>query len=137
MLFTRKSDALTSPSGGSTTLIGTGVTVTGDISSTTDIRIDGILVGNVVSSARILVGPGGQIDGDLDCQMADVMGRIKGNIRTREMLSLRGDATVTGDIFAARLQVEPTANFNGRCYMNSNVVEMQQDEQSAERAKIK
>ncbi|WP_207492714.1 bactofilin family protein [Aridibaculum aurantiacum] len=124
MLFSKKARENASPVNGSTTIIGTGVTLTGDINSTADIRIDGTLKGNIVSSARILVGAGGVIEGDLQCNQADVMGKIKGNIKTKEILSLRGDAMITGDIFAAKLQVEPTVNFNGRCFMSSNVVEM-------------
>src|SRR6476620_1568867 len=123
MLFSAKTKEQVQPTGG-TTIIGNGVTLTGDINSTADIRIDGVLKGNVVSTARVLVGAGGVIEGDMQCLQADFMGKIKGNIKTKEILSLRGDAHVFGDIFAGKLQVEPTANFNGRCFMNSNVVEM-------------
>lgn len=127
MLFYKKTGDNATPTSGSTTIIGNGVTFTGDINSTADIRIDGTLKGNIVSTARILVGAGGVIEGDLQCTQADVMGKIKGNIKTKEILSLRGDAMVTGDIFAAKLQVEPTVNFNGCCFMSNNVVEMVKD----------
>ncbi len=127
MLFSNKSKDNVSPISGSTTIIGTGVTLTGDINSTADIRIDGTLIGNINSTARILVGAGGVIEGNLHCQQADVMGKIDGNIRTKDILSLRGDANVTGDIFAGKLQVEPSVNFNGRCMMSTNVVEMIKD----------
>lgn len=137
MIFTNKSRSDAPSTSGSTTIIGSGVTLTGDINSTADIRIDGTLKGNIVSTARILVGAGGVIEGDMHCNQADVMGKIRGNIKTKEILSLRGDAMITGDIFAAKLQVEPTVNFNGRCFMSSNVVEMIKDEQSIITAKAK
>jgi cytoskeletal protein CcmA (bactofilin family) len=124
MLFSGKTKETVTPATGSTTIIGTGVTLTGDIDSTADIRIDGTLKGNIISTARVLVGTGGSIEGDIDCKQADVMGKVKGNIKTKEILSLRGDAHIAGDIFAGKLQVEPSVNFNGRCYMTSNVVEM-------------
>lgn len=127
MLFSNKNKESGTPATGSTTIIGTGVTLTGDINSTADIRIDGTLKGNITSSARILVGAGGVIEGDLQCLQADVMGKIKGTIKTKEVLSLRGDACITGDIFAGKLQIEPSVNFNGRCVMSSNVVEMIQE----------
>jgi cytoskeletal protein CcmA (bactofilin family) len=31
---------------------------------------------------------------------------------------------VSGDIYAGKLQVEPTATFNGQCHMGANVVGM-------------
>ena len=124
MLFKSKTKETANPSTGSTTIIGAGVTLTGDINSVSDIRIDGTLKGNIISSARVLIGAGGLIEGDMDCRQADVMGKVRGNIKTREILSLRGDAHIAGDIFAGKLQVEPSVNFNGRCYMSSNVVEM-------------
>lgn len=127
MIFSPKTKETAIPTSGSTTIIGAGVTLTGNINSTADIRIDGTLKGNIVSSARVLVGAGGIIEGDLDCKQADVMGKVNGNIKTNEMLSLRGDAHIAGDIFAGKLQVEPSVNFNGRCHMTSNVVEMNKE----------
>ena len=43
------------------------------------------------------------------------------------------------DIFAGKLQVEPSVHFNGRCMMSSNVVEMvkEQNEQTIITAKAK
>jgi hypothetical protein len=31
---------------------------------------------------------------------------------------------VNGNLYAGKLQVEPTATFNGQCHMGTNVVEM-------------
>ena len=40
---------------GSTTIIGAGTTIIGDIESNGDIRIDGNLIGNLHSKAKILI----------------------------------------------------------------------------------
>lgn len=119
MIFSNKNQEPATTSNGSTTFIGNGVVLTGDISSTADIRIDGTVKGNISCSARVLIGAEGMVEGNVDCKQADVMGKIKGNIKAKEVLSLRGTANLVGDIFAAKLQVEPTAKFNGRCNMNS------------------
>jgi len=42
----------------------------------------------------------------------------------KEVLQLRGKCNVDGDIFAGKLEVEPSATFNGRCHMGANVVEL-------------
>jgi hypothetical protein len=39
-------------------------------------------------------------------------------------LQLRGDCVVNGNLYAGKLQVEPTATFNGQCHMGANIVDM-------------
>lgn len=115
------------PAGGSTTIIGSGVTLTGDITSNADIRIDGHVQGNVVSKSRILIGAEGIVEGNVESQQADILGRVKGNIKTEDILNIRGNAHLTGDIFAGKLQVEPSVTFNGHCYMGANIIEMSKE----------
>ena len=121
-MFSSKKNNSNSVPLGAMSIIGSGVIVTGDINSTADIMIDGSLKGNVKSSARVFIGHDAIVEGDIESQQADVHGQVKGNIKVKEILNLRADATLTGDIYAGKLQVEPTANFNGHCYMNNNVI---------------
>jgi cytoskeletal protein CcmA (bactofilin family) len=110
--------------GGSTTVIGAGTTIKGDIESSGDIRIDGTLIGNVIAKAKILVGPEGVLAGDLICNQADVLGKVSGKIKVEDLVQLRGKANIQGDIYAGKLQIEPSATFNGQCHMGANVVEL-------------
>lgn len=127
MLFSSKKDEVIA-AGGGTSIIGNAVTLTGDISSKADIRIDGVVKGNVKSEARILIGAAGVVEGDLDSLQADIMGRVNGNIKVKELLSLRENAHITGNIYVGKLQVEPTVILNGSCHMNSKtVVEMNKE----------
>jgi len=119
------------PNGNGTTLIGTGTTLKGDISSNSDLRIDGTVIGNVQSTAKIVIGVNGLVEGDISGNQADIVGKVSGNIRTKELLQLRGESVVTGNLYAGKLQVEPTATFNGQCHMGANVVEMTSNEQQA------
>ncbi|MBC7423358.1 MAG: polymer-forming cytoskeletal protein [Ferruginibacter sp.] len=112
------------PSTGSTTIIGAGTTITGDIESTGDIRIDGTLLGNVIARAKVLIGPEGNVEGAIRGRNADVLGKVTGQMDIKEVLQLRGKCNVDGDIFAGKLEVEPSATFNGRCHMGANVVEL-------------
>lgn len=111
-------------SGNGTTLIGSGTTLKGDITSNSDLRIDGTVIGNVHSSAKIVVGSNGVVEGDVSGTQADIVGKVSGNIRAKELLQLRGECEVSGNLYAGKLQVEPSATFNGQCHMGSNVVEM-------------
>jgi cytoskeletal protein CcmA (bactofilin family) len=118
----------TTTSGNGTTLISTGTTLKGDISSNSDLRIDGTIVGNITSSAKIVIGANGIVEGDIFGNQADIVGKVSGNVRTKELLQLRGESIVTGNLYAGKLQVEPSATFNGQCHMGANVVEMNNNE---------
>jgi len=108
----------------SASIIGAGNTITGDINSTADIRIDGTVKGNVFSKAKILIGADGIVEGNIYCREADINGQVCGNIHTEELLHLKGSAAVSGDINTGKLFIEPTVNFNGQCHMGANIVEL-------------
>ncbi|MET0393749.1 MAG: polymer-forming cytoskeletal protein [Chitinophagaceae bacterium] len=110
--------------GNCTTLIGSGTTLKGDIHSNSDLRIDGTLIGNVHSSAKVVIGANGVVEGDISGNQADINGKVSGNVRTRDLLQLRGDCNIKGNLYAGKLEVEPSAVFNGECHMGTNVVEM-------------
>lgn len=114
--------------GNGTTLISAGTTLKGDISSNADLRIDGTIVGNINSNAKIVIGSSGIVEGDIFGNNADIVGKISGNIRVKELLQLRGDCLVNGNIYAGKLQVEPSATFNGQCHMGANIVDMTSNE---------
>jgi cytoskeletal protein CcmA (bactofilin family) len=105
--------------------IGAGTTIKGDISCSADLRIDGILKGNIVSTEKIIIGPNGFVEGDVTGDKADINGKVSGTIKVKDLLQLKGNSIVNGNIYAGKLQVEPTAIFNGECHMGgASVVEM-------------
>jgi hypothetical protein len=44
---------------------------------------------------------------------------------------LRGESIVSGNLYAGKLQIEPSATFNGHCHMGANIVEMNMNEAQA------
>ena len=106
------------------TLISSGTTITGDIDCNGDIRIDGVLKGNLKGRAKIIIGTEGTVEGNVNGLQADIMGRVTGDITVQELLYLHGNTKIEGDIYAGKLQVEPTAVFNGQCHMGANIVEI-------------
>lgn len=113
-----KSDVLSETSTGtSTSLIGAGTSMKGDLTSNGDIRIDGTLVGNIHCSAKVVIGANGVVQGDINGQQADIMGKVTGTIKVKDLLQLKGGSVLNGNIQAAKLQVEPAATFNGECHM--------------------
>ena len=107
----------TAPASTSASLIGAGTTMKGDVTSNGDLRIDGTLVGNIHCSAKVVIGANGVVQGDINGQQADIMGKVTGTIKVKDLLQLKGGSQMNGNIQAAKLQIEPTANFNGECHM--------------------
>jgi cytoskeletal protein CcmA (bactofilin family) len=113
-----KSDVLgEAPTGTSTSLIGAGTSMKGDITSNGDLRIDGTLTGNIFCAAKVVIGANGVVQGDINGQQADIMGKVTGTIKVKDLLHLKGGSVLTGNIQAAKLEVEPSATFNGECHM--------------------
>jgi cytoskeletal protein CcmA (bactofilin family) len=102
---------------GSASLIGSGTSLKGDITSSGDLRIDGTLVGNIICSSKVIIGANGVVEGDISGVTADIMGKVSGTIKVKELLQLKSNCQVNGNLYSAKLQIEPAANFNGQCHM--------------------
>jgi cytoskeletal protein CcmA (bactofilin family) len=114
-----KSDSPREVVGNSTSLIGAGTTFKGDINSNADLRIDGNLTGNIYSTAKIIIGANGSVQGDISGQQADIHGKVVGTIKVKDLLQLKGTSVVNGNIHAGNLQIDTSATFNGQCQMVS------------------
>ena len=114
-----KSNSLTetTPAGG-TSLIAAGTILKGDLTSNGDIRIDGTLKGNIHCTAKVVIGANGVVEGDIGGQQADIMGKVTGTIKVKEILQLKGGSVINGNLYSGKLQIEPSATFNGQCHMN-------------------
>lgn len=98
-------------------ILGEGTKIKGDIISNGDIRIDGEMIGNLASKGKLVVGPNGKIDGQVQAANVEVSGFIKGKVTAKELLNMKTSAKIEGDIVAGKLAVEPGAVFTGTCSM--------------------
>lgn len=95
--------------------------VIGEVYSDKDIRVDGRIRGNVRCQNKVVIGPDGHVEGDVESSIVDVMGKISGNIEVKEIVILRSTSLVEGDINAVCLQVEQGAQLLGRCKMKAKI----------------
>ncbi len=99
-------------------LLAIGTEITGDINSNGDIRIDGTLVGNIITKGKVVIGETGKVKGEIKCKNSDVSGSIEGKIVVSQLLSLKVTANVNGDIQTNKLAIEPGSKFTGNCNMS-------------------
>ena len=97
--------------------INSGTEIIGDINSNGDIRLDGVLSGNINAKGKVVVGESGKVKGIINCRNADVFGLVEGKINVSELLSLNATAQILGDIVTNRLSIEPGCKFTGNCKM--------------------
>jgi len=97
--------------------ISQGTEIIGSINALGDVRIDGILEGNLTSKGRVVIGEAGRIKGDLICKNVDIWGYLAGKIMASESTNFKAMAVVVGDITSSKLYIEAGAKFNGSCTM--------------------
>jgi cytoskeletal protein CcmA (bactofilin family) len=106
---------------GKTNRIVEGTTITGDIISQADFRLDGELHGNFTSKGKIVIGPAGVVKGDIICKNADIEGIFDGKIQVSEILNVKSKASIHGEVVCGKLSVEPGADFSASCLMKPNI----------------
>jgi cytoskeletal protein CcmA (bactofilin family) len=102
-----------SPAGGEgPSIIGSGISVTGDIEADVDLRIRGKVAGNVRCTALVL-GEQGEIRGDVVADRIRLSGLVEGAIETGD-LALEEGARVRGDVTYSRIRMVKGAVVQGR-----------------------
>ncbi len=98
------------------TIISDGCKIDGNLSTTTSVRIDGIVNGDVLANQGIVVGNTGKILGSIKASEAVVFGSIAGNIQVQK-LEIKSTGVINGDISTQTIEVEFGAVYNGRIKM--------------------
>lgn len=95
--------------------------IKGDIESVTDLRLDGVLHGNLKVKGRVVVGPKAKVIGNIECENADIEGKVEGKMFVSDLLHITETAIVKGDLFVGRLSVATGAKVEAKCDMSSTV----------------
>lgn len=121
-IFTEKGHAaLDSETGLS--IIGAGMRVVGDITADGVVKIEGTVVGTVRAGRQVLVGKGGEVEGDVVSREAIIGGEVRGSIRADERVEIQATSVIHGDIAAKRLLVQEGGEINGVVRMGETAVE--------------
>ncbi|MBH14400.1 MAG: hypothetical protein CMF37_15920 [Leeuwenhoekiella sp.] len=107
--------------------ISDGTSITGEIKSEGDFRIDGKLEGKIESTGKVVIGKSGVLIGTLECKEADIEGNVDGTVAISGLLNLRASAVIKGEVATQKLAIEPGADFNASCVMGSGVKNLSKD----------
>lgn len=99
------------------TIISNGVKLEGKITSAGSIRVDGTILGDVVTQGNVTVGEQGDVKGQINAGIIAIGGKVVGSVNAKEKLVLEAKANLKGDIFTKILVVEAGAKFDGKSNM--------------------
>ena len=99
-------------------VLGAATRLEGTLHVDESVRIDGKLEGNLEqvdgNSRWIIIGPGGEIHGDIRAQNISIAGKVVGNIIASESIELIDGCEVRGNITHKSITVEPGASVHGQ-----------------------
>jgi len=95
------------------TIISSDLTLDGNLTSDGEIQIEGVIKGNI-TSASIVIGTTASIIGDISANKVIVRGRIRGNMRVRDII-FSANCHAEGNLVCQTLTVELGAQFEGDC----------------------
>jgi cytoskeletal protein CcmA (bactofilin family) len=98
-------------------LIAEGSQIDGNISFTDGLRVDGIVVGNILAgedvASILVISEIASITGEITADHIIVNGTVKGPIHARKMLELQPKARIEGDVEYAALEMHQGALITG------------------------
>lgn len=98
--------------GGALSVIGAGVTVTGDIATDGDLHVDGVVAGDI-ACGTLVQGPQSRIAGTIRATTARLAGTVEGEVRVTA-LTLEPTARIHGDSSYETLSIAAGAQVDGR-----------------------
>ena len=98
-------------------LIGSKITIRGQVSGNQDLIVEGRIEGRVSLENRLTVEESGTIEADLEVVDASFKGEVRGDITASRSAVLHPTARVVGNIRAPKLVIEEGARFSGSVEM--------------------
>ncbi len=90
-----------------------GAELKGDLSTESNLRIDGAVDGNVHCDSKIVLGEKGTVKGDITATEIEVEGSVEGDLKVTDLLTLRKSAIIRGKIETSRLIIDDGAQIGG------------------------
>ena len=98
--------------------VGSGTVITGEASFKSMLRVDGRFSGRITSgTGTLIVGSGGQVDANIEVDVAMIHGVVNGDIIAGQRIELGRAAKLNGNIQTPSLVIEQGAVFEGSCKM--------------------
>jgi cytoskeletal protein CcmA (bactofilin family) len=98
-------------------VIGSDITIKGDVSATSELHIDGRVEGDIQCTS-LVQGEASVIRGSIEAETARLAGTVNGSITARELIVMQS-ARIEGDVHYEALTIEQGASVEGHFGMRS------------------
>jgi len=89
----------------------------GELRFDTHFRVHGKFSGEVKTEGELIVGEGGEVEGELQVGQVIVSGIVRGSIQASRRIQITSTGRVFADVETPSLIVEDGATFEGHCAM--------------------
>ncbi len=116
--------------------IGKSVIIKGELSGSENLTIEGQFEGKIeLRDNALTVGPNGKIKAEmLFAKSVDILGRVTGKIMAVDVVSIRENGAVDGDITSPRIAIADGAHFRGSVDMRRDSVKVESREPAIAKA---
>lgn len=108
---------------GIASVIGTDLSITGNLESTGELHIEGAVQGDI-QAARIVVGEQANVTGSLVADEIVISGNVQGSIRGNHV-TFQAASRVEGDVYHKSLTIEQGAYFEGKSRRSNDPMTVQ------------
>ena len=112
--------------GNSKVIIGEGVVIKGEISNASEVQIDGS-ADVTLKTDNLTVGSVGNLKGTIESENADIWGKIDGDIKISNTLTIQELGSATGKIEYSKLQIKLGGEITGDLIRNEKVKKIRPD----------
>ena len=99
------------------TIIGSNITIEGDISGNDPLIIEGIVRGTVSVKSAVTVTQDGHVEANVDSQSIEIAGSVEGNVSAVDKIDIKAGGRLVGDVKAPRVLIADGAAFKGNINM--------------------
>lgn len=99
------------------TILASDITFHGNIKFTKPFMIRGKVSGTIDASSDLVIDTGAVVRAEIIASRVLVKGRLEGNINGRNLVLVSSTGSVSGDITAKQVVLEPGSRFSGKCTM--------------------
>lgn len=100
-------------------VIGEGISISGDVTANSNLKVDGRIEGRSVQSSHdVEISESGKVTASIIAKVVKIAGEVTGDVGGSEKVIISRSGKVQGNIVAPRVQLEDGALFRGSIDMN-------------------
>jgi len=110
------------------TIVGPGALISGNVTVSGFLRIDGDIDGNVQTKGRVIIGEEARIRGNIHAASVSVGGIVQGDIIAPEYVVILSSGMVIGSVLTKKLRVDDDVILHGFCSATGDQTDFEEAE---------